>query len=60
MSYVEVFWYKYNKTIIPQHYYKTSFFVRTLATKSCPCFCRVRNFTYLSVAKKMEINKTLI
>ena len=43
----------YQYPLIPQHYYKTNF-LSTWATKSCPGFCSVEEFTYLSVAK---INK---
>ena len=38
-------------TLIPQHYYKLNF-LSTWATKSCPGFCHVEEFTYLSVAKE--------
>ena len=37
-------------SLIPQHYYKLNF-LSTWATKSCPGFCHVVEFTYLSVAK---------
>ena len=40
-------------SLIPQHYCKLNF-LSTWATKSCPGFCHVEEFTYLSVAK---INK---
>ena len=40
-------------TLIPQHYYKYNF-LSTWATKSCSGFCHVKEFTYISVAKKQE------
>ena len=36
-------------TLIPQHFSLT-LFITSRATISCPGFCHVRNFTYLSVA----------
>ena len=40
-------------TLIPQHYNLT-LFISSWATKSCPGFCHVRIFTYLSVAKRKQ------
>ena len=40
-------------TLIPQHY-KLTLFISSRATKSCPGFCHVRIFTYLSVAKRKQ------
>ena len=39
--------------LIPQHYNLT-LFISSWATKSCPGFCHVRIFTYLSVAKRKQ------
>jgi len=43
----------YILTLIPQHYSLT-LFISAWATKSCPGFCHVRIFTYLSVAKRRQ------
>ena len=43
----------FSKTLIPQHYNLT-LFISSWATKSCPGFCRVRFFTYLSVAIRKQ------
>ena len=40
-------------SLIPQHYNLT-LFISSWATKSCPGFCHVRIFTYLSVAKRKQ------
>ena len=40
-------------SLIPQHYNLT-LFISSRATKSCPGFCHVRIFTYLSVAKRKQ------
>ena len=50
--------YEYN-TLIPQHYSLT-FFISTWATKSCPGFCHVRNFTYLSDVLEMPYRPNVI
>ena len=46
----EVFTRSFSLSLIPQHYYKLNF-LSSWATKSCPRFCPVEEFTYLSVAK---------
>ena len=44
---------KNRTTLIPQHYNLT-LFISSWATKSCPGFCHVRFFTYLSVAIRKQ------
>ena len=44
---------KIYRSLIPQHYNLT-LFISSWATKSCPGFCHVRIFTYLSVAKRKQ------